>query len=255
MDGTSDLHLPPVLHDAMAATVIEIRTAPGAATLNDGSVGARRLRVRHQRAALLMLATAAVAAGSGVSAHRLDEFLQAARLAVGRDRVQLEMSLTPGAAIADAVIRGIDADRNGILTEDEERAYASRVLSALILRVDDSLPLRLQLASARFPDVSALRTGDGAILIRSEADVSRFPAGPHRVLFDNRNAAGGSVYLANALVPEDDEVVITGQQRAADQSQLTIDFVVGRTPGSGLQWAWIGAAGAVMLALWLARRV
>ena len=124
------------------------------------------------------------------------------------------------------MIREIDADRNGVLSQEEEQAYAGRVLSALTLRVDDSPPLRMQPAASSFPDVAALRTGDGAIVIRSEADVSRLPAGPHRLFFHNENAAGNSVYLANALVPEDDDVAVTGQQRAGDQSELTIEFVV-----------------------------
>jgi hypothetical protein len=202
----------------------------------------------------VLLATMAVAFGARVSAHRLDEFLQAARIAVERDRVQLEMNLTPGMAIADGVIREIDEDRDGVLSQEEQRAYAGRVLSALTLRVDDSAPLHVQLAGSSFPDVAALRAGDGAIIIRSGADVSRLPAGPHRLFFQNRNTAGNSVYLANALVPEDEDVAVTGQARAGDQSQLTIEFVVRGASPSRDQWAWIGVAGALMLAMSLTRR-
>jgi hypothetical protein len=203
---------------------------------------------------LVVLAATAVAFGARASAHRLDEFLQAARIAVERDRVQLEMNLTPGMAVADAVIREIDADRNGALSQEEERVYAGQVLSALTLRVDDSPPLHMQLAGSSFPDVAALRAGDGAIIIRSGADVSHLPAGPHRLFFQNKNAVGNSVYLANALVPEDDDVAVTGQQRAGDQSQLTIEFVVRGTSSSSRQWAWIGIAGALMLTVSLTRR-
>jgi hypothetical protein len=203
----------------------------------------------------VLLATMAVAFGARASAHRLDEFLQAARIAVERDRVRLEMNLTPGVVVADAVIHEIDADRNGVLSQDEEQAYAGRVLGALTLRVDDLPPLHMQLAGSSFPDVAALRAGDGAIIIRSEAVVARLPAGAHRLFFHNRNAAGNSVYLANALVPEDDDVAVTGQQRTGDQSQSTIEFVVRDMSASSRRWVWIGVAGACMLTVSLTRRL
>jgi hypothetical protein len=38
---------------------------------------------------------------STASAHRRDEYLQAARIAVGPDRVRIELDLTPGMAVAD----------------------------------------------------------------------------------------------------------------------------------------------------------
>ena len=39
-----------------------------------------------------------------VSAHRRDEYLQAARLALDPGRVQIELDLTPGIAVADAIL-------------------------------------------------------------------------------------------------------------------------------------------------------
>ena len=38
--------------------------------------------------------------GAGAFAHRLDEYLQAARIAVDNGRVDLDLDLTPGAAVA-----------------------------------------------------------------------------------------------------------------------------------------------------------
>ena len=38
------------------------------------------------------------------SAHRLDEYLQAARLSLAHTRVELEIDLTPGASVADGII-------------------------------------------------------------------------------------------------------------------------------------------------------
>ena len=214
----------------------------------------RSLRA-SKRTAWALIATIAVALGARVSAHRLDEFLQAARIAVERDRVQLEMDLTPGTAVAAPVLRELDADRNGVLSQEERQAYAGRVLSALTLRVDDLPPLHMQPTAATFPDVAALRAGDGAISIRADANLSPLPVGPHRLFFDNKNDAENSVYLANALVPEDAAVGVTGQQRTGDQSELTIEFVVRETSAFSRQWAWMGLAGAFLLASSLTRRI
>ena len=43
-----------------------------------------------------------------VSAHRRDELLQAARIGIAADRIELELSLTPCIAVADDVIGAID---------------------------------------------------------------------------------------------------------------------------------------------------
>ena len=48
-----------------------------------------------QPATYTVFAIMTIAGGTRASAHRLDEFLQAARIAIEPDRVALEMSLTP----------------------------------------------------------------------------------------------------------------------------------------------------------------
>ena len=58
----------------------------------------------------------AIVGGAEVSAHRRDEYLQAARLAIDPGRVQLELDLTPGIALADAIIADIDRNRDGSLS-------------------------------------------------------------------------------------------------------------------------------------------
>jgi hypothetical protein len=209
------------------------------------------LRARRPTVAGL-LAAAVIACGARGSAHRLDEFLQAARIAIAPDRVQLEIDLTPGISVADSVIAAIDGDRNGVLSRDEQQGYAGRVLTALTLSIDDSTPLAIQLASASVPDPAALRSGDAAIIIRAEAAVSPLPAGLHRLLFRNRHASANSVYLANALVPDSDQVAVTDQQRDGDQRELTIGFVVtGAATGFSRYWPWIVLVVALALTVLL----
>jgi hypothetical protein len=211
---------------------------------------ARSSRASRRRALTLLAAAMLVAGNHGLSAHRLDEYLQAARIAVEPDRVQLELSLTPGIAVADGIIREIDTDGSGELSPEEQHRYAERVLSAVTLRVDDA-PVRLTLATSAFPDVVGLRSGDAAITVRSDVVVPLLSAGPHRVFFRNGNATAASVYLANALAPENDLVAVTGQQRDGRQSELTIDVVVRGTRAGSV---WIGLTGGLVLALLLTWR-
>jgi hypothetical protein len=183
-----------------------------------------------------------------LSAHRLDEYLQAARIGVGADGLHLEMSLTPGIAVAERVIREIDRDGDGVMDEAEQRAYAEGVLSTILVRVDEAPALHLSLAGSSFPNPATIRSGSGVISIRSEARLARLTAGPHRMLFRNNSVDDRSVYLANALVPDDDRVAVTGQERRVDQSELTIAFSVRETDPAGNRYMWFGLAGLLVAA-------
>jgi hypothetical protein len=193
--------------------------------------------------------------GTGASAHRFDEYLQAARIAVEPEGVQLALDLTPGMAVADPLIRAIDADQNGALSDVEQGAYARSVLNAIVIVVDGGPPLRVALAAFTFPDAELLRTGDRAIGIRAVAPIPRLADGAHQIAFRNQSTAEKSVFLANALLPDGDEVRVTGQRRDTIQSELTIEVVVRSTPtGWARRWLWAGFAVAMMLVLPAAQR-
>ena len=82
------------------------------------------------------------------------------------------------------------------------------------------------MVSSSFPDLSALRRGEGTIRLKIQATLPRVSAGPHRLLFRNAHLAGHSAYLANALVPESPRVTVTAQRRDPDQSELTIEYTL-----------------------------
>jgi len=207
------------------------------------------LRARNC-SALVLAVTAVVLLARGLSAHRLDEVLQAARIAIEPDRATLELDLTPGIAVADGVVVDIDRDRDGSLSADEKRAYVARVLGAIVLELDDQ-PLRVQPIAATFPDLAALRRGDAAIQLQADAMLPPLHDGGHQLLFRNAHDRDVSVYLANALVPQSDRIGVTAQRRDGGQSELTIDFVA--RPGSATSTVmWLlgsiaGAAGLVGL--------
>ncbi|GJG88943.1 hypothetical protein tb265_41240 [Gemmatimonadetes bacterium T265] len=156
------------------------------------------------------------------SAHRLDEYLQATTISVQKDRITAQLRLTPGVAVASAVLAGVDADADGVLSPAEQRAYATRVLRDVSLTVDGvRLPLRL--LAVRCSDVAELKEGLGAIEIDVDAAVPR--GGPERRLtFENRHERRMSVYLVNALVPRDPDLRIAAQHRDERQTTYELDY-------------------------------
>src|SRR5580704_17875054 len=72
------------------------------------------------------------------SAHRMDEYLQATRLSIDVDRVDMEIDLTPGVAMASEVFGWIDTNRDGEISQSEGDAYARRMLRSVVLSVDGS---------------------------------------------------------------------------------------------------------------------
>ena len=188
-----------------------------------------------------------------MSAHRRDEYLQAARLAIDPGGVELELDLTPGIAVAEAIIAGIDRNRDGVLSQDEQRDHAGSVVSALALEVDGT-PVQAQLTTFSFPDVAVMRLGEGIIRLQLSATFPRPSAGPHQLLFRNGHHPDGSVYLANALVPASDSVVVTAQRRDPYQTELTIDYVLRVGPATATD-AWLlgSIAGAMVVVLGIRR--
>ena len=80
-------------------------------------------------------------------AHNLDEYLQAARLSLVRDRIALELDLTPGVAVAPGIIAIIDRDADAAISSEEARAYAQTVMSDVRLSLDGhAIGVRLTLS-------------------------------------------------------------------------------------------------------------
>jgi hypothetical protein len=208
---------------------------------------ARRSWVNSAAAAAVTV-FAACFGGKPVSAHRLDEYLQAARIAINPGRVQVELDLTPGVAVAERVIRRIDIDGNGTLTPNEQERYARDVLSGVRLDVDGR-SLVTRLASWRFPGASAMRSGDGTITLDLEAEFEATP-GPHRLTFRNDNDRSIAAYLANALVPSSDSIAIHAQDRDVAQSSLSIAFTADASDVHAITgWLFGSGIGLVVLSV------
>jgi len=185
--------------------------------------------------------------GSWTSAHRRDEYLQAARLGIDPDRVELALDLTAGIAVAEVVLSEIDLDKDGMVSVAEARAYSDRVLSAIALDVD-GIPLRVELVESTFPTFDTVRKGEGTTRIQATASLPRLDDGLHHLRYRNAYRSDIGVYLANALVPASDRVIVAAQRRDVNQRDLVIDYMLSgqRTPTArrGLS---VGVAGAIIL--------
>jgi hypothetical protein len=193
------------------------------------------------------------AAGVSMSGHRRDEFLQAARIAIDPDRVRIDLDLTPGISVADAVLSDIDRDRDGSISATEGTAYLGRVMGALTLEIDDT-PLVPHVTGSTFAPVGTMRNGEGTIHIQFAAALSDLPAGPHHLSFRNAHRPDVSVYLANAVVPESDRVAVTNQERDYDQRILDVDYVLRKDRQGGWWRAEAAAAGLLVMIGFIVQR-
>jgi hypothetical protein len=171
-----------------------------------------------------------LAAGGEASAHQLDEYLQAARVSIARDRLALDLDLTPGISVASSVIATLDSNADGSLAPAEAEAYGRRVLSDLLVTLDGNR-VGMTLLLIEVPTIEEMRHGLGTIRMQVAGSVEARP-GRHQVQFFNNHRPETSVYMVNALVPEDRGVDVVSQSRDARQRVFQMEATV--RP----QWLW-----------------
>jgi hypothetical protein len=209
----------------------------------------------------LAAAAILVLAGAPALAHRLDEYLQGALFSVEKSSLQAQLTLTPGVAIFPIVIVDIDTDRDGTISEAEQRAYAGRVLRDLSLAIDGHR-LTPRLSSMRFPAIDDMKEGRGEIQIEFHADLP--PGGRNRRLsFENHHESRIAAYQVNALVPRDPDIQIVKQTRNYLQSSYQLDYAQAGVQTHALSaalWSgdgtWLSLIALLLLArfAWLWRR-
>ncbi len=182
---------------------------------------------------------------ASAAAHRLDEYLQATRIALAQDGVDVEIDLTPGVSVAAQVVGLIDIDRDGALSIAEQRAYATRVVQLAALSIDGA-PAPLVLAASDYPSVAEMRAGTGTIRLKARSTVRAASPGAHVLAYVNVHQSEMSAYLVNALAPPS-AIHITRQQRDPWQRQLTLEYVVDRPGGITARFASGLGVGFVMV--------
>ena len=122
------------------------------------------------------------------SAHRLDEYLQAARLSLARDRIALEVDLTPGVSIASAIVRCSIAMATTRSRRSRRGRTGRRVLGDLVLELDGR-PVALTLTRVEAPSIDEMRDGSGTIQVRAAGTVDAVAAGRRRLRFPKQSSA------------------------------------------------------------------
>jgi len=183
--------------------------------------------------------------------HQLDEFLQATRVALARDRVVLEIDLTPGVKVAQRIFALIDTDGDRRISTAEGRAYARQVLEDVVLRLDDQRR-RLTLVRADFPSLGEMGAGLGTIRLEAKADAP-VDAGSHQLSYQNDHQPEIGAYLVNALVPGTSRIEITGQRRDKLQRGIRLDYTVASSGARRLSWLIVAALGLSALVVYRRR--
>ena len=185
-----------------------------------------------------------------VSAHRLDEYLQASRVTLDHDRITLEIDLTPGISVAPAAVSLLDRDGEGTISPDEAALYGRRVLADLAVSLD-SRPVVLNLTRIEVPSTADMHDGLATIRLTAVGQVPSLIGGRHQLLLRNTHAPKEmvtSVYLANAMMPSDEGVTVVKQRRDPRQQELRVDYEVALGwPGQFL-WLAFGITGLAVLA-------
>ena len=185
---------------------------------------------------------------SPAESHRLDEYLQATRLAFSPDRVVVELDLTPGVSVAPQIFAMIDGDRDTRVSTTEIESYGRSVLRDLSLQIDgEQYPLTLRRAES--PSWDDIREGVGTIRLEAFADAPLAKRGRHHVVYQNSHEATSGVYLVNALVPSSDAVTLGASRRDALQRRMDLDVDVTKSfdPARWLILSAVAVAAVLMV--------
>ena len=106
----------------------------------------------------------------------------------------------------------------------------------------------MTLAHAEIAPIDALRSGLGAIQLRLVGALEHgISPGGREVYFRNNHRPNISVYMVNALVPEDRDVSVTRQSRNVTQQEVQIGYHVGLRWPVPILWLVFGSSALLTL--------
>jgi hypothetical protein len=157
-------------------------------------------------------------------AHPVDEVVQGAYLTLVPGEVRLELDLTPGSQVAAAVLKSLDANADGRVTEAEAQSYGVRVLAQSRLTLD-GLAVLWRLDRVSLPPYQNLQTGNGILKIYGVA-IRSDQSGPRTLNYQNRYQPAKSQWTANIFLQPASgwQYRVTGQRRSDDGKQLVVNY-------------------------------
>jgi hypothetical protein len=182
---------------------------------------------------------------AAADAHRLDEYLQATRVALGRGQVVVELDLTPGASVASAIVALIDRDGDRTISPAEIEAYGRSVVGDLTLTLDDR-PVSLVLSRIDAPTIGEMSDGMGTIRLRA-AGRADDGTGRRELFVRNDHSRTNSVYMINAMMPDDRDTTVVAQVRDPRQSTAQIEYRIDAPGTAQLGWVLLAIAGLSVL--------
>lgn len=186
------------------------------------------------------------ASSAVVHAHRLDELLQASRVALTPTSVVVHLDLTPGMALASDTISRLDADGDGRVSPLEAEAYGRAVRSDLDARLD-GIQLPLTLTRVEVPTRDEMHNGVGTIRLELSAETGGQVSGRHLFELHNAHRPDRSEYLANALMPDTAAVTILRQERNATQRMFRLHFETHSRADASAGAIWLLGGVALLL--------
>lgn len=157
-------------------------------------------------------------------AHRLDEYLHATTFGITPQQIMLHLRLVPGVDIANSVIKQIDTNQDGILSNSEKQSYLSRIAQGLLVNLNGK-QLVPTLQTAAFPSVAEMQGGTGVLDMQFVMHVTT-QNGLNHLTYINNAYSPETVWLVNCLVPQDPTLHILKQIRSQNQSHYTLDFTI-----------------------------
>ena len=158
---------------------------------------------------------------SPVQAHPADLYAHNIHVTITQDGLQIEWQIKPGPLLVNFIWNEHDLNADGILSEDEQNAWAGSYADLMTASLDDK-PFPLSASSAQFPDdLKSFQAGEQFITITLKADWPPDSENAQKLVITNGMEITKSInwYYLNA---EDSSAFLFPTQK---NHIITVDFV------------------------------
>ena len=143
--------------------------------------------------------------------------------------LQLELDIAPGNQMADTVLKPLDANADGKITDAEANAYARKVLAQSTPKLGGAA-VAWTLDRVQVPPYADLKTGNAILKIHAAAKRPE-SAGAQTLRYHNRYQPARSQCIANVFMQPAAgwQYQVTGQTHSDDGRQLSVKYTAERS--------------------------